>query len=863
MLMRSEGNDAVVDCEDPMTVIACTTNTDACPAACRENSSDEPIVVKAGDLTVTAKAAEGRKALVATGGAVSDLDTLTFRTSEEVTINKVVLERYGYSSSDDVDAVWLEDQDGNVIAEEKSLSKDKVTLSIKKDYRTVDGTYTATVVVRLTGDNVGGTIGFKVVDADSTAKNLNLDNYTPYTYDMVTYAGNSVTVEIKGTQKNYNYEEGESYEIARLKVSAGKSIIYVKGFTLTNAGTLDMQDFLDKLTVTVDGENVAGLKYSINKDEQLVVSFDEMTIDMNKSKLFIISATLADFDDYGDYVAYSVKEDSDINAVEKKTGARLTVTRKWSAVSHAFNGGKIKLANTKLGKVDAAQWSEDVLVAEGTITTTEPISKIGFTLNTNNAYVTAVKMFFNGEEIAEWKNNKNNTFTFSNVEIEKSGKIQFRISIDDSDNATGTFTITGNFNKDVLSGARYDNSRDTVKGGDVAGAISFSQVTIQSARASLKNSLDNDAQFMLNETSDPELVFEGTYTAKKALINLNKFYIDGTEPNWFAGHDVTFYLYLEGNEVASTDSLGSDNEEWFKDVVVEAGKSINVRVRAVVEAYWNGTGNWTGLTLVLRGTDEFDKDVQDKSAELVGLKVAEKGSVKVEPGTAKNTVLKTSRDEVLAEFTVKSSNWESVDLTDLEFTIEGWTGADKFTKDDIEISVVDDFDDDCTLGSGGKVVCSDLKVSLPKTVTVSFNTKKRGEYTLTLDKVNDKTQTKSFAKRFENALVYIAAQSDKGDETVFTLGVKADSDYSVSNVKIYANGAQLTWTYAYINGDFSDGDELRVENGSKIQYIDGISYDWEDDDNHTGNVQILKSTYNDYFYISEKDGYAKVSKVSD
>ena len=213
-------------------------------------------------------------------------------------------------------------------------------MSIKKDYRTVDGTYTATVVARLTGNNVGGTVGFKVVDADSTAKNLNLDNYTPYTYEMVSYSGNYVTVDLKGTQdKNYNYVEDESYEIARLKVTAGSAIIYVRGFTLTNGSGLDMADFLDKLTVKVDGEEVDGLKYSINKDDQLVVSFDELTIDMNKSKLFVISASLADFDDYGEAVAYYLAAEADFNAAEKKTGARLEVRGNYGeayAVRHAF-----------------------------------------------------------------------------------------------------------------------------------------------------------------------------------------------------------------------------------------------------------------------------------------------------------------------------------------------------------------------------------------------------------------------------------------------------------------------------------------------------------------------------------------------
>jgi hypothetical protein len=86
-----------------------------------------------------------------------------------------------------------------------------------------------------------------------------------------------------------------------------------------------MGDFLDKLTVKADGKEVEGLKYSVNKDDQLVISFDELTIDMNKSALFVISASLADFDDYSHYVAYYLDRESDINAVEKKTGARLEV----------------------------------------------------------------------------------------------------------------------------------------------------------------------------------------------------------------------------------------------------------------------------------------------------------------------------------------------------------------------------------------------------------------------------------------------------------------------------------------------------------------------------------------------------------
>jgi hypothetical protein len=120
MLQRSEGGEAGVDCDDEMVVLACQLGTDACPAACKDNSkednSDEK--VKSGSLVVEADATSSRSAV---RNAASDLDTLTFKTSEEVEITKVVLERYGYSTNSDVVNVWLENEDGTVIAEPRSL----------------------------------------------------------------------------------------------------------------------------------------------------------------------------------------------------------------------------------------------------------------------------------------------------------------------------------------------------------------------------------------------------------------------------------------------------------------------------------------------------------------------------------------------------------------------------------------------------------------------------------------------------------------------------------------------------------------------------------------------------------------------
>lgn len=191
---------------------------------------------------------------------------------------------------------------------------------------------------------------------------------------------------------------------------------------------------------------------------------------------------------------------------------------------------------------------------------------------------------FVGEDEFEAKKS-GTTFSFSNVEIAESADIQFKVDIEDKEAAQNKeFTLKPNFNGDAFKNARYDNSRDDVNTGDVSGTISFSKVTIQAARATLKNTLSDTAEFLNEDTSDQE-VFKGTYTAKKALINLNKFYMSGA-----ANPDkvkITYYLYVDGEEVASVDAYGQKAEETFDDIEVKAGKSVDIKVVAEVEAYGN------------------------------------------------------------------------------------------------------------------------------------------------------------------------------------------------------------------------------------------------------------------------------------
>jgi hypothetical protein len=250
-----------------------------------------------------------------------------------------------------------------------------------------------------------------------------------------------------------------------------------------------------------------------------------------------------------------------VNAVEVKNGSRvlLNLDAAWkdSAKAHKFAGGKIKIVNKKLGNVDAAQGSEDIVIAEWDITVTEGVNKISFDLTAANTGIESLKFVINDDEYEGKRSESagNVTFSFKNVEIEKSGKAQFLVSIYDREGVAGSFTFSA-FNKNAFSGSKYADANEPVQIADVAGSISFSKVTIQPSRWSLENNLTKDVEFLINDTSR-KVVFDGTYTAKKWDVNLNSFYIDWTKPANNGENVVTFYVFVDGEEVGDTDALGS------------------------------------------------------------------------------------------------------------------------------------------------------------------------------------------------------------------------------------------------------------------------------------------------------------------
>lgn len=868
MLQRSEGSDAGVDCDDPVVALACSLDTDECPAACKANSDKEETVVKSGDLAVTAKAATDRKAIVT--GAVSDLDTLTFKTSENVEITKIVLERYGYSTKEDVATVSLEDDDGNVIAEGKALnSKDQVTLSIKKDYRKVDGTYNATIVLTTSSTaKAGGTIGFKVVDVESTAKNLNVDNYSPYTYDMVNYDGATATIDAKGTPKNYNFEAGESYEVARFKVSAASSALTVNGFTLKNQSSadVDVEKFLDKVTVYAGSEKVDGLKYSVNKSKELVISFDDVEVAAKKNVTFIVNISFSDdFDDYGRWITYAIEKQSNFNAIEKKTWARLTVNLPaigdW--VGHQFNGSKIRLTNVKTSNVDAAAGSEGVVIGQWEISISETVSLPSFTITAANTWVDDMTLVIAGEEY-DGSNRKvagsNVTFTFNGIEIENSGKVQVKVDLNKDAEGTVTFNPS-TLNKVQFSGARYVDARQSVQSGDVAGSITFaSKLTVQAAKAALENKLTKTVEFVKDETAR-KVVFDGTYTARKGDVNLNKFTISGSvSPATPADtNDIEYYVFIDGTEVGNTSSVGS--EEIFSDVKVKDGASVTVKVEAVVTAD-DTTLRTYDMTLYLEWEDNDGNRAGVASDAVKTFKTVAKGGVEVSTSASKKTIALKQSNSNIATFTVKPSNTnDEVMLEDLVISVHNDTTNAYLADTEFRVKVdnVEQYDPTGTSNVAGYTYTPNENIpSEGLKVTVDLKAETAWTFTVSVLKVNTKTYTdKTFKKQFVAGVAYISKQQDLDGTTKFTLAIdgKADSSYSFSGFTIYDEGNNVLGSKA---GEFEDGDTFEAVGTGAVKMIKKVTYTVEWAGAESG-VVVTYDAMPDYFKVEGND--ARVYKV--
>lgn len=455
------------------------------------------------------------------------------------------------------------------------------------------------------------------------------------------------------------------------------------------------------------------------------------------------------------------------------------------------------------------------------------------------------------------KSNTEVTFKFSGIEIEKSGKVVVKVDLSKDAEGTASFLPTS-LNRDLFSGARYVDARQPVQTGDVAGSISFtSKLTVQAAKAALENNLTKTVEFMKNETNR-KVVFDGTYTARKGDVYLNKFSIDGTA---IAGdkNDVEYYVFIDGEEVGNTSALKS--EEIFSDVLVKNGSSVKVKVEVSVTA--DDTADRTyNVSLALEGEDADGNKAGVATEAMKTFKTVDKGAINVEKTASKNTIELRQANAPLASFVVKPANaGDEIMFEDMVLTV--YTGGVKtqtVSADQLRVKVdgVEQYDPT----GNASALTYDVNENIPSegiTVTVDLKSDLAGEYTVEIARINNNTTLRSYHKNLVDAVVRIAKQEDLNGTTKFTLAVegKADSSYTLSGFCVYntedPTAATLSGCYA---GEFSDGDSFEVTGSGSVQMIKSVTYEV---DGGT-DVEVKYGNYSDYFKVNGAD--ARVYRVS-
>ena len=331
MLMLQRSTDVVspAECKDPTVVLACSLNSDACPAKCRK--ADNSIVntgtdVKAGNLELDVQKVSNGVISVPANGVISMGDVKLAANGADITLRGVTLERIGLGNNTSVKGVWFE-KNGVRVTNKGYLSSDSRTSVSFNPALVVKSTDTLELVVELKGDT-GAEHAFKITGVESSAANLNVKNNTTVTVRTTDYKVASVNVAYKNATEEYNMEENKSYELARINVenvsNVNQKSVIVKSMLLRNEKNGDVNNLYD-VVLYRNGKKVSDKVEMVGSRELLVTLKD--TISSAQTANYSLEAKVRGVDSAdGDTYLFDLRRAEDMTVVEDSTNFRSAVS---------------------------------------------------------------------------------------------------------------------------------------------------------------------------------------------------------------------------------------------------------------------------------------------------------------------------------------------------------------------------------------------------------------------------------------------------------------------------------------------------------------------------------------------------------
>ena len=255
--------------------------------------------------------------------AVEGVSVLSFDVtagSEDVSISGVELERVGFGEGAADKAAIYTDEGRASKVKSFSSSDDAVNLTFSPAVVVKAGeTRTLTAKVNLHADNTGEfAVSVKNITASSTVEAATIvSNYfdvkSGVTAVDLTIAAQSVSTSVKTGE--------EQADLAKFKLTNGglssDTDITVSSITLKETGTVDQEEVLENLTLTVDGDVISTVASMEGK--YVTFSFDPILIEDSKNETFTVKADI--MGGAGDTVIFTLDDLIDVTATASKYNA--------------------------------------------------------------------------------------------------------------------------------------------------------------------------------------------------------------------------------------------------------------------------------------------------------------------------------------------------------------------------------------------------------------------------------------------------------------------------------------------------------------------------------------------------------------
>jgi hypothetical protein len=672
---KAEGTDV---CKDPLVMLACTVDPESssCPAACKSGSGsdDKPVNPSdrpdaAGDLEISIADYSTTIKSVPMKGTII-FNSLGLSSSENITLYGINLAKEGLSATKAAKSVWFE-RNGIRISSKGNVNTDGTVAITFNNGLQIKKSESIDLVVQLDAA-AGAEVAFRITDIDSSAKNLNIKNKITSTYRTADYTVAELTFYKRGTNAEYKMGEQSTsllgeFEVTNVADTGHKDdrAVKVQSLVLKQNGTADLTN-LKNIKVYRDSKVVSS-DVTVDSKNMTIVLND--VIEHGRKAIYSIEAEVTYVDQATDTYIFALNKQEDLVAVENSSNFRTTTkdgtTTDRTLATYSVKGGKI-LLTSKSGfatNVDAGKGYTDVVIAEGTLTVTEPIAlnKLTLTVTTGGAQLSdtlsRITIEIGGSRYVGDIDNNGVKFD-TEFYINKTSTVRLLANI--SNNATGNAwfqlqAIRGN----TFNGGWFQNSdTNMTTANDIAGIITPAKVTVKDSTFNIVKSSNKSQVTMVKNDPASFVFYEGTITNKVASsLTLNTITLSGkveqqgaTSP--LAGSDnVYFTLTANGKTVSNT--FSSEGKINFNSlgVVLKNGESATIKIEAA--PVLSNTG-LLAFQIEAEATDVQGNTVKAPASFATNILITEKGDATPSTSNAiKNTLIaEDTTNAIIAQWTM-------------------------------------------------------------------------------------------------------------------------------------------------------------------------------------------------------------------